>query len=626
MRNGSSIPIHRWFVFVLLVIGAHEAYPMGAVDAAGEPQEMPEDALLISKWPDLTASIDSLFAPYDRPHSPGGVSAVLFEGEVIHLKGYGAANREFDVPWRPDTRYRIASITKTFVAHAMLLLEEQGKLGLDDPVRKHLPDFPDMGAHLTLRHLLTMTSGLWQDEILLSLAGATGPLDLDSMYEVSKRQSRLDYAPGSYFRYVDTNYRMLARIIEAVTKDPFPHAMSQLIFEPLGMTSTATNAHYFEFLDRQAPTYFQAPGVSGPLSLVDIHVPISGDGSLITTMEDIIVWLKHLRKGRKSTESSGSQDSLFDQLIQPFRLTDGQISPYRLGMRVVSHRGLEGWSHAGLTGTEYVYYPRLDLTVVHFSNLLGGIDPRHITRGMTDAFLRSKNNPHRWVLSDQNADRELEYFKANPSIPEAEVSRLVGAYAEAESGYFLTLHTEKGTDLSCTFLQAERNVVLIRSRKDHYQSDSRWHMPKLRIEVEEGSGVQPNLLVHDLDWSRMKRFVPVRENGELRNPNDYTGRYYSAELDVFYSVRHENNAKNNAKNNVLILRIGPGIEGSQRYRVVPLLRDVFQARIEVADLLSAQSLALKFQRDSTGSVKSMRLSHYYIRDLIFERMGSDPIF
>ena len=389
MCNGPYAPGNHWAIFVL-VVAALGVYPWSAMAADSEAQEKAEDALLISKWPDLTASIDSLFAPYDRPHSPGGVSAVLFEGEVIHLKGYGAANREFDVPWSTDTRYRIASITKTFVAHVMLLLEEQGKLGLDDPVQKHLPDFPDIGTGLTLRHLLTMTSGLWQDEILLSLAGATGPLDLDSMYELSKRQSRLDYAPGSYFRYVDTNYRIVARIIEAVTGDPFPHAMAALIFQPLGMNSTATNAYYFEFLERQAPTYFRAPGASGPPTLVDIHVPISGDGSLITTMEDIIVWLKHLRKGRKSSESTSSQDSLFDKLVQPFRLTDGQLSPYRLGMRVISHRGLEGWSHAGLTGTEYVYYPRLDLIIVHFTNLLGGIDPRAITRGMTDAFLRSK--------------------------------------------------------------------------------------------------------------------------------------------------------------------------------------------------------------------------------------------
>ena len=251
-------------VIALAMLSGH------ADEASGARPETPA-ASEVAKWPRLSEKIDQLYAQVDRSHTPGGVAAVIYRGELIHLKGYGAANRELDVPWTSDTRYRIASVTKSFVAHAVLLLENRGRLRLEDPLHRHLPDFPVFDTPVRLRHLLSMTSGLWQDESLLAQVSAGGPATLDEMYSMSKLQRRLNYAPGSAASYVDTNFRLLARVIAAVTGQPFARAMHELIFEPLGMTSTA-----FEVSDDMAPrlasVYARGPdGAFGPFDLAPPH-------------------------------------------------------------------------------------------------------------------------------------------------------------------------------------------------------------------------------------------------------------------------------------------------------------------------------------------------------------------
>ena len=165
------------FFFLMLAICAVSLFSHESIASS--------NAKTVVRWPDLTAAIDELYVDYDKPYHPGGVTAVLYKGEVLHLKAYGAANREFNVPWTPDTRYRIASWTKSIVANAMMILEDRRLLSLQDPVRKHLPDFPDYGVPLTLKHLLQMSSGLWLDEILVFLTGAGGTDTLDAMYALT---------------------------------------------------------------------------------------------------------------------------------------------------------------------------------------------------------------------------------------------------------------------------------------------------------------------------------------------------------------------------------------------------------------------------------------------------------
>src|SRR5262249_9540432 len=193
---------------------------------------IPAAAQEIAVRPELSRRIDSLFTSIDRPHVAGAVVAVIHRGQVIHQKGYGAAQREFDVRWTPATRYRLASISKSLVATAVLSLERQGRLRLGDKIPKYLPDFPQLDAPVTIDHLLTLSAALCQDETLLGLASLRGALTVDDMYRLSRRQRKLNFPPGSVMTYTDTNYRLLARIIAAVTGSTFWDAMQTLVFRP----------------------------------------------------------------------------------------------------------------------------------------------------------------------------------------------------------------------------------------------------------------------------------------------------------------------------------------------------------------------------------------------------------
>ena len=165
-----------------------------------------------------TKAIDAVFADYDKPASPGCMLGVVSDGAFLYTRGYGRANIEHDVAFTPETVFDIGSTSKQFLATAILLLVEDGKVSLDDDVRKYLPEVPDYGQTITIRHLLTHTSGLRDYITLMTLAGwqmedVTSPalaLDLVS------RQKALDFRPGAEFAYSNTGFFLASLIVERV--------------------------------------------------------------------------------------------------------------------------------------------------------------------------------------------------------------------------------------------------------------------------------------------------------------------------------------------------------------------------------------------------------------------------
>lgn len=298
----------------------------------------PERDWAIAESASLSASVDTLFAGHDTPESPGGIAALVHRGRIVHLNGYGSANREFQVPWTPDVGYRIASITKGFTAHATLLLADAGKLDLDDPVQLHLPDFPEFPAPPTIRHLITNTSGLWQDEWLLPMAGVTGHATLDEMYGLVRRQDTLNYVPGTAHNYIDTNWRTMTRVIETVTGSSWQDALRELIFAPLGMDRTLAPPDVAQVYDGQGTTYLYA-GEGVTSFRFEFPFQTSGDGSLLTTFDDFLRWPRHLREGFEDGTS------MFDRLRGPTRLANGTDVSYGFGLGEERHRGLRGWGH-----------------------------------------------------------------------------------------------------------------------------------------------------------------------------------------------------------------------------------------------------------------------------------------
>ncbi len=580
------------------------------------PGNAAEPPGLIEKWPDLSRTVDGMYQGL-QPYETGGVTAIIHHGEVLHLKGYGAANRELNVPWTPDTRYLIASLTKSITASAILELVNRGCVEIDGPLSAHLPDFPRFDSTITLRHLLTMTSGLWQDELLMPLSGITGAVSLDVLYSLSRRQDELDFPPGATFRYTDTNFRLLARIITQCSESAsYDEALKKLLFKPLGMESSSAPADNWVFENNQVPTYLTLPGQEGAPLTLDIHVPVSGDGGVRTTMRDLIRWLKYMREGTESGQSR------WHRLNQPVRLGDQSVSSYRLGVYEFEHRGLKGIAHGGVTGTKYVFYPEIDLVVAVFQNDIGTFEATAAAQSLTDAFLMSKNfnesefamRPSWQALAD-----------APPAaLPPQLLAGLSGYYVEPSEGLVLALTEPSSGQLAVSYRGSSPHLLQGAAANRFTRQFSTIYgvgSPPLKITIT-GAGKPAGVELQLAEWASARRFERVTPVDQYPQPSPrVTGFYYSEVLDVVYSLRHEQNA--------LILRIGSGNGPAQKFRLTKLTRNLFEAKAIDASFydvaLGLGRFAVKILRTDAGAVSGIRIVTDRIRKIDLQKMYLEKI-
>ena len=207
--------------------------------------------------------VDRLFAEWDKPTSPGCAVAVMKDGRIVHERGYGMADLDHDVKISPTTVFHVASMSKQFTAAAILMLAEDGKISLDDPVRKYVPELPDLGP-ITLRQLLHHTSGLRDQWELLGLAGWRYSLDLITdadILAVLSRQKALNFPPGSKHLYSNSGYTLLAQVVKRVSGQSFRAYTSTRLFSPLGMSQTFFRDDHAEIVKQAA--YGYAPSKDG---------------------------------------------------------------------------------------------------------------------------------------------------------------------------------------------------------------------------------------------------------------------------------------------------------------------------------------------------------------------------
>ena len=199
--------------------------------------------------------VDKIFERFNRRDSPGCALAVMRDGAVIYKHGYGMADLDHDVAITPSTVFHVASVSKQFTNAATVLLAQEGKLSLDDDVRKYVAELPDFGQRITIRHLIHHTSGLRDQWSLLGLAGWRYSLDLitdDDVLEMMSRQKDLNFPPGEKHVYCNTGYTLLALIVKRVSGRSFREFTSQRIFEPLGMANTHFRDDHAEIVKNQA--------------------------------------------------------------------------------------------------------------------------------------------------------------------------------------------------------------------------------------------------------------------------------------------------------------------------------------------------------------------------------------
>jgi CubicO group peptidase (beta-lactamase class C family) len=249
---------------------------------------------------------DKFVQYYVNTHNFMGAVIVVRDNEIIFNKGFGSANLEWDIPNSPTTKFRIGSVTKQFTAASILLLEERGKLKIDDPVKKYLPDAPDAWDKITIFNLLTHTSGI---------------PDFTSFPEYQKKQFApntpkqivdifcnrpLDFTPGENMSYSNSGYVLLGYLLEKVSGETYQDFLQKNIFDPLGMKDSGYDSNS-AIIPGRASGYSPGPGGLVNAGYVDMSIPFSA-GALYSTTEDLVRWEQGLFGGRLLSKDEFCKD------------------------------------------------------------------------------------------------------------------------------------------------------------------------------------------------------------------------------------------------------------------------------------------------------------------------------
>jgi CubicO group peptidase (beta-lactamase class C family) len=285
-------------------------------------------------------AVDAVFADYDKPATPGCIVGVLRAGEIVYSRGYGRANLEHDVPFTTRTIFDIGSTSKQVVAAAIVLLAQDGALTLDDDIRKHLPEMPDYGTTITIRHLLTHTSGL-RDYINLMVLGGWQFEDLTTpaqALDVVRRQRGLDFEPDTEFSYSNTGFFLASLIVERASGKPLAAFARERLFQPLGMTATRYMDDHAAVVPQRA-TGYEPAGDGFKVSLSNWEQ--LGDGAVQTSIDDLSRWDANFYSAKVGGRA------MIDALTTVHRLKSGAPTTYGLGLFVDEYRGLPVVRHGG---------------------------------------------------------------------------------------------------------------------------------------------------------------------------------------------------------------------------------------------------------------------------------------
>ncbi|MFZ6695353.1 serine hydrolase domain-containing protein [Stenotrophomonas acidaminiphila] len=305
------------------------------------------------------AGIDGLMQRYDG-RVPGAAVLVLKDGQPVFRRGYGLAVVEDGTPVSPATNFRLASVSKQFTAAAILLLAEDGRLSIDDPLKKWLPGLPAVADAMTLRQLLSHTSGLLDYEDLMDPADTRQVHDIDVLHLLQK-ENRTYFAPGSSYRYSNSGYALLALVVGKASGSDFASFLRQRIFLPLGMTATFAHQDGVDEVPDRAYGYSQ---IDGHWQRTDQSTTsaVLGDGGIYSSIDDLARWDAALYDERLLRRAS---------LQQAFSAATATPEPdvphYGFGWRI---NGDALWHSGESIGFRNVIvrYPKQKLTVVVLSN------------------------------------------------------------------------------------------------------------------------------------------------------------------------------------------------------------------------------------------------------------------
>ncbi|MDH7913096.1 serine hydrolase [Winogradskyella sp. SYSU M77433] len=312
----------------------------------------------------LTQQFDDIVAQfYNDSNAPGATILVAKNGKTIYRKAVGKSNLELGVDMIPENVFMLASITKQFTAVSILMLEEQGKLRLDDPITKFIPDYPTHGKNITVHHLLNHTSGIKSYTSIGDLRQvARQDKTLDELIDFFKNEP-MDFDPGEDYRYNNSGYVLLGKIIEVVSGETYADFISNHIFQPLDMNASQYGSHR-KIIKNRAMPYEETDNGYVNASYLSMSLPHAA-GALTSTIDDMLKWQNAL------TNNTLIKASTFQKAINGSKLNNGEHIDYGYGLGELMLKGSKGYTHSGGifgTSTDGIYLIDEDVYVIGLSN------------------------------------------------------------------------------------------------------------------------------------------------------------------------------------------------------------------------------------------------------------------
>jgi CubicO group peptidase (beta-lactamase class C family) len=537
---------------------------------------------------DPRTSVDALFKDYDRTDAPGCALGVYRDGRILYARGYGMANLELSAAITPQTVFDIGSTSKQFTAFAIHLLARDGKLSLDDDIRKWVPEIPDYGKTVTIRHLLHHTGGLRDYIVLLELQGVLVEdlTDDDDVLEVMSTQKAPNFPPGQEHLYSNTGYFLLSVIVKRASGKSLRDFAAERVFGPLGMRHTQFNDSHTRIIPNRATGYSKGDGGGFGIDMSDWEQV--GDGAVLTTVEDLQRWDENFY------QPVVGDKALIEAMQQTGVLNSGKKLSYASALYLTTFRGLDTVSHGGSWAgyrAQLLRFPRQHFSVACLCNNGGTANPSRLAYQVSEVYLGSLMKPAEAGAPGPATDA-VKY-----GVSVQEFRGLAGAYRNVESGEILELG-----------VWANKLGGEFRGRKFTLEPVAPRHFrivgPGGRREVVFGdgaAGARPPITVTSFDEDgdvEEDRFEPVAIwKPSASDLASLAGMYASKELSTTWKLE--------AQGGQLFIR----------HRGAP--KDPLKPT--VADAFTVDGLSLKFQRDPGKGPTGFLLDAGRVRGILFTR-------
>jgi CubicO group peptidase (beta-lactamase class C family) len=548
------------------------------------PAAAPTAAAVVDAQAELATRIDPIFSAFVKQGamSPGCAVGVYRAGEVVFSRGYGYADLEHDAPLTDTTPVYTASLSKQFTAAAVLLLAADGKVSLDDDVRKYVPELPDFGKKITLEHLLHHTSGLRDYHLLLLLEGLNEE-DVITSREILwllGHQRALNFPPGAHFSYNSSGYVLLAEIVARVSGESFQAFLTRRVLQPLGMTASLVREDHARPIPHRAIGYTLGP--DGQVRSLMGNLEYDGSSNFVTTTRDLAKWDANFYDPKVGGQA------LIDGMRVRGKLADGTVLDYAMGLEESETHGLHLEEHDGSFAgyrTTLQRYPTERLTVSVLCNTTEA-DADALGEKVSAVFLPQLGAPD--PADAPQAASPAQWFGFDfPTV--------AGTYVDLSTAELRALDATDGvlrmrypysTRPSRELVPAGPGDLLVKGRHTHYAYEPAKGKRAARL-VRLSKGGAPQVFVRAEPVDRVEKLA------------EYAGRFGSDELAHDLQIAVEGGH----------LVAGPVGGAPRGAPFTPVARDLF----------ATDDVGWRFERDARGRIVRLVASTDRAREVVLVR-------